>query len=519
MTRRDYSLLALLGLAVVLTAAAFQAAPGYMDADYYYAGGLQLAAGRGFTEPYLWNYLDNPAGLPHPSHAYWMPLASILAAAVPALFGPGSWLAGRIPFYLVAACLPPLTAALAFSLTSRRVLALTSGLLAAFSGFYLPFLTTTDTFGLYMLFGGLFFWLAFRAPSAPRFPLLISSCLLGLLSGLMHLSRADGLLWLFVAFLAVLFRRKRGDPPLPALFSLLLVLAGYLLPMAPWLARNYAAFGSLLAPGGSKMLWLTSYDQIFSYPASALTFDSWLRSGLGNILAARIWALGLNAATAFGVQGGVFLLPFIVIGLWHLRKQKMVRLAGWAWLLTLAAMTLAFPFAGARGGFFHSGASVQTIWWALAPVGLERVVQWGRLRRNWDEVRARTVFLSGLVLMAVFLSGAILLYRLPTWKAERISYSQANTFLKGRGMLGTDVVIVSNPPGFYLASGNPAIAVPDGGAETVLALAERYGARFLVLEEGSTPASLTPVYEHPLAYPALAYLGETERARIYAIRP
>jgi hypothetical protein len=513
MIRRDYLLLALLGLLVSMAVAAFQSTPGYMDADYYYAGGVQLAAGNGFTEPYLWNYLDNPAGLPHPSHAYWMPLASILAAVIPALFGPGSWFAARIPFYLIVACLPPLTAVLAFSLTSRRSLALASGLLAVFSGFYLPFLTTTDTFALYMLFGGLFFLIAKRPPS------IVNSLLLGLLASLMHLSRADGLLWLIFAFEAVMLLRKPGQSLLSTLYSLLSVLIGYLLIMVPWFARNFSAFGSYLAPGGSKMLWLTSYNQIFSYPASGLTFSAWWQSGLGEILQARLWALGLNSANAFAVQGGIFLLPFILIGLWHLRKEKVIQLALLAWFLTLAAMTLAFPFAGARGGFFHSGASVQIVWWALAPVGLERVIQWGRQRRGWNEVQARPVFLAGLVGMAVLLSVLIFALRIPTWGNESSAYYRINVSLQSYGISAEDIVIVSNSPGFYLASGNPAIAVPDGDADTIKVLAERYGARFLILEAGSTPSGLMPVYENPHDYPGLTYLGEMEGARVFAIQP
>ena len=148
MTWRITLLLAVLGLAVAVLVAAFQPAPGYMDADYYYAGGRTLATGHGFTEMVLWNYLDNPAGLPHPSNAYWMPLASLLAAAGATLFGSNSWSAARVGFLAVAAALPPLTAALAWSLSKRRDLALTSGLLAVFPAFYLPFLPITDTFGL-----------------------------------------------------------------------------------------------------------------------------------------------------------------------------------------------------------------------------------------------------------------------------------------------------------------------------------------------------------------------------------
>ena len=79
MSRWYLFFLAALGLAVYLLVAVFQHTPGYMDAEYYYAGGLRLAGGDGFTEPFIWNYLDNPPGLPHPSHTYWMPLASLVA--------------------------------------------------------------------------------------------------------------------------------------------------------------------------------------------------------------------------------------------------------------------------------------------------------------------------------------------------------------------------------------------------------------------------------------------------------
>lgn len=519
MRRRDYLLLAALGLAAVMLVGAFQPSPGYLDADYYYAGGLQLAAGRGFTEPYLWNYLDDPAGLPHPSHAYWMPLASILAAIVPALFGPVSWFAARIPFFLIAASLPPLTAALAFSLTSRRPLALTSGLLAVFSGFYLPFLATTDTFGLYMLLGGLFFLLVSRLSSASPFSLCTSCFSLGFLAGLMHLSRADGLLWLALAFTSILLLRKPGQSLLSTLFILFSVLLGYLLIMSPWFARNDAAFGSFLAPGGSKMLWLTAYDQIFSYPASTLTFEAWWSSGLDAILQARLWAFGLNAANTLTVQGGIFLLPLIVIGAWQTRKNKTVQLSLLAWLLTLAAMTLAFPFAGARGGYFHSGAALQPLWWALAPLGLERLIEWGRARRGWNVAQARPLFLGALVGMALLLTGMAVMLRLPTWGNENDAYNQIEDYLVEQDMLNEEVVIVANPPGFYLASGNPAIAVPDCDLLALLEAARRYQAGYLILEQGSTPAGLMPVYENPAEFPGLTYLGEVEGARLYAIRP
>jgi len=521
MNWRIYLLLALFGLAAVTFVAVLQPSPGYMDADYYYAGGLQLVNGHGFTEPYLWNYLDDPPGLPHPSHAYWMPLASLLVAAGAMLLKADSWFAARTGFLLVAALIPPLTAALAWSFTSNRDLALTSGLLAVFPAFYLPFLPVTDTFGLYMLFGGLFFLILNRKSSA------LNPLMLGLLAGLMHLARADGLLWLFIAFLAVIFVSPKPNQRrfFHNISFLLLTLAGYMLVMIPWFFRNNAAFGTPIAPGGSNMLWFTSYDQLFSYPSSQITFTAWWQSGIQAIFRVRAWALGLNLANMLSVQAEIFLLPLIAFGYWHLRNNRRVQFAGLAWLMTLAAMTVVFPFAGGRGGFFHAGASMQTVWWALAPVGLDRVIAWGNRVRGWNAAQAGRIFRPTLVTIGALLTAVIVYGRVmggsgtPLWGYEKNAYRHIQTILVSQGMTEEAVVMVANPPGFYLASGNPSIAVPDGDVNTLLKVARRYGAKYVILEEGGIPAGLMPVYENPEMQAGLQYLGESGGTHLYGIQP
>ena len=127
-----YLLLFILGLGAALIMATFVRNPGYMDADYYFAGGKRLAAGFGFSEIILWNYLDDPSGLPHPSHGYWMPLTSIIAAAGMKLLGNLSFSAGRTVFILIAGLLPLVTGAIAYSFTHRKVSAFLAGFLAAF---------------------------------------------------------------------------------------------------------------------------------------------------------------------------------------------------------------------------------------------------------------------------------------------------------------------------------------------------------------------------------------------------
>ena len=81
------------------------------------------------------------------------------------------------------------------------------------------------------------------------------------------------------------------------------------------------------------------------------------------------------------------------------------------------------------------------------------------------------------------------------------------------------VVIVANPPGYYLTSGRPAVAVPDGDAQTVLDVAHKYGGLYLILEQGSLPGGLARLYDQPIGQPDFRFLGEVEAARIYVIQP
>jgi hypothetical protein len=527
MTVRRYLLLFILGLMISLIASFFQGSPGYMDADYYFAGGLRMATGHDLTEPFLWNYLDDPPGLPHPSHTYWMPLASMLAAVGMLVSGVTSFSAARIPFLLLAGLVPPITAALACSLTPKRNNALLAGFLAAFSAFYLPFLPTTDTFAIYMLLGGLFF-LAL-SPLSPL-PVPLTSLFRGLHAGLLHLSRADGLLWLSIAFIAAIYLNPRS-PTTPhetrnthyALRNTSFVLLGYLIIMGPWILRNLSVFGTLLSPGGLRSLWLTDYDEIFSYPASILTFDHWIASGLSSILEARAWALGLNLQTVLAVQGEIFLLPLIIAGAWRLRRDPRVELGVLAWLGIFFAMTLVFPFPGARGGLFHSGAALQPLWWSLAPVGLESFLEVGVNKRGWYPDQARRFFSWGLVGLALFLTIVVGYLRIVgnedsglAWNQASRHYSQIEVSLGEHGIDKAEIVMVNNPPGYFVATRRPAIVVPDGDIQSTLAAAERYQAHYLLLESNH-PQGLDNLYQNPEDLPGLEYLYTLEDTHIFKL--
>lgn len=511
MTWRTYLILALLGFALSFSIAQFQHFPGYLDSDYYFSGGLQLAQGRGFTEPYLWNYLDDPQSLPHPSHTYWMPLSSIIAAAGMGLTRQTTYPAGRLGFLLLAALVPVVTAALAYDFTKRRELAVISGLLAVFSIYYAPFMSVTDNYGPYLFLGALYF---LTLSSRKK----VSYFILGLLTGLLTLARSDGLLWLGIAFLVIFFRLLSDKKPGAASIRLLLALVGFLIIAAPWSWRTYSIYGAFLAPGGRYLLWLKNYDETFSYPASQLTLQTWLAQGWPQIISARLAALAWNLLNAFAAQGGIFLFPFILIGLWQNRRDERARLASIAWLGLLFVMTVIFPYAGARGGFFHAGSAIQPMWWVLAPLGLESVVAAAR-KRNMFTPDAFKVFRAALVGIAVLMTCVIFYIRVFSgWGEGQQNYPKVEAFLQQNGIRSGDVVIVRNPPGYYLMTGRSAIVVPDGDESTMLAVAARYRARYLIIESAGAAGPIKMVYENKQSQ-HLLFLGELDGARIFEIQP
>ncbi len=521
MNWRHYGILFVLGLIVPFAVSRFQSLPGYMDADYYFSGGVQLANGHGFTEPYLWNYLDDPAGLPHPSHTYWMPLASIVSAFGMWMTGRSTYAAGRLPFILLSACVPLLTTTLAFKVSRQTRLAIVSGLLSIFSLYYAPFMPVPDNYALYMLFGSAFLLLA---PRNEKWTLVA----MGALAGLMTLARSDGLLWLGLAGLTVMWKSTHKEDGTKSTFNEWLILIipagslvvlGYLLTMGFWHVRNMNLFRSFLTPGGGRLLWLQNYNQTFIYPAESLTRESFLRAGWSSALQNRVYAFSANFGNAFGAQGGIFLFPFMLLGLWQLRRDLRTKIAVTGWLILFAVMTIIFPFAGSRGSFFHAGAAFQPYWWVAAPLGLDALLSWARNRGQFTDKNA-PYFLQGvLVLLAIFMTVYLVNFRVISsgWAKDDVIYPAVEKMFLENGIQPRDVVIVRNPPGYFIASGRSSISLPFGDESTILSVAKKYDARYLVLEKGGTFKTIQDLYDEPQSSSSFVYIGEVNEAKLYRI--
>ncbi len=526
MKRHQYAILFFVGLLVPLIVSRFQDLPGYMDADYYFAGGIQLAQGKGFTEPYIWNYLSDPQSLPNPSHTYWMPLASIVSALGMLVSGLTTYAAGRAPFILLSACVPLFVSALAYKVTHRTRFGMVAGLLSIFSMYYAPFMPVPDNYAIYMILGATFFLLA---PRGERWIPLA----LGAIAGLLTFARSDGLLWLGLAGLTMVWksplflkrRRLKIEPePKPViirriLFSWVFVVIGYIVVMGFWHYRSYTLFDSFLAPGGGRLLWLENYDQTFIYPPDALTRESFLQAGWGAALQDRFAALQSNLGNAVGAQGEIFLLPFILLGLQQMKINLRVRIAVVGWLILFVVMTIVFPFAGSRGSFFHAGAAFQPMWWVAAPVGIDTVLHWARRRGRLMDRRALPIFLTALVFLAVTMTMYLVNLRVVAdgWARDDLIYPSVEEMLQENGISPNDVVIVRNPPGYFIASNRSAVVLPFGDESTILAVAEKFDAKFLVLEGDGLFDAIQDLYDEPTGNPSFTYLGEVNGARLYRI--
>jgi hypothetical protein len=179
-------------------------------------------------------------------------------------------------------------------------------------------------------------------------------------------------------------------------------------------------------------------------------------------------------------------------------------------LLLLLAMSL--PFAHpARFGSLFRGASALVPWgMALVPAGLARAAAgYARLRRA-DPSALQRGFVPVLLCAIVGVAAIFHVHRLrgvlpdpfDLWNQRLAHYVAIDRWLRARGETGP--VLVVDPPGFTLATGRPSIVVPSDGPHAVSAAADRFGARWLLLE--SNVPSLIATWQSGRSLPGFVHV-------------
>ena len=508
---RDFLLIFFSGLLIFGVFAYFQSAPGYMDAEYYYAMGLRIARDKTFSEPFVWNYLNGFNGLPVSGFSFWMPLPALFAALSMKISGWYSFFGARIGFIILAGLVPILSAKITYSLTAEKRFSILAGLFAIFPVFYSPFLTTTDGFGIVMLIGAGFFLIAQMDGFNQKF------LILGFLVGLMHLTRTDGFLWMIIGIYIVASEEENKGKPLVNL------LLGYFLVLGPWFVKNWILQGNIFPPASSKMLWLTSYDDLFIFDAELIDWTNWLKQGFKELAGTRLSAVITNLKTTIVVQWQIILLPLTLIGLIKNRKSNIVQAFVLTWVLVFGLMSIVFPFAGTRGGFFHSGAAFQPFFWAMAAIGLSALIDWGKVNRGWKSEQALFILGTGFVLLLASMTIFVLKTRVIGDNLENIQWNQSfytavdvGKTLNEIGAPQIAIVMINNPPGLYIATERTAVVIPNGDTEQLYQAVMSTGASYLVLEKNHTE-QLNGLYLNPDQYSKFGYITTEAETHYFKI--
>jgi hypothetical protein len=103
-----------------------------------------------------------------------------------------------------------------------------------------------------------------------------------------------------------------------------------------------------------------------------------------------------------------------------------------------------------------------------------------------------------------------------SWGKAEASYVRMEKSLREAGAPAEASVLVNNPPGYFGATGRPALVIPDGDETAILAVARRYHGAYLLLE-ANHPGALEDLYRSPSDRPGLEYLLTVDSAHIFYI--
>jgi hypothetical protein len=143
----------------------------------------------------------------------------------------------------------------------------------------------------------------------------------------------------------------------------------------------------------------------------------------------------------------------------------------------------------------HSAGALVPFSAALAPAGLDVLVEWVARRRNqWQVNQAKNFFRAGVVALAVVMSIGLYIsgvYGLPfnsssdtlLWNRRDIEYKLVAKTLDDLHAAQEEPVMTVDPPSFANETGRRAIMIPTDNIEAIFMAAEKYGARYLVLQD------------------------------------
>ena len=483
--------------------------PGYPDSYYYVDVARAIASGQGLNVDFVWifaevgNKLPDPAVLPIPSNAHWLPLASLIQAPFVSILGPTAF-ANALPGILIGSLAAPLTWLIARDAGARPLICAAAGVLSAIPGAVTAFLAQPENFALLHPLVAATLWLTARGLKGDGRSFAVA----GLLAGLATLARNDGvllagavgLIWLAdrVRWLRNRHGRRswsRVDDRAP--ISIVAALGAFVLfmvVMGPWWARQIAVFGSISPTSSSGVaLWIrdiAEWNSLTAHPS----LQSFLDQGWPAIIASRLQGL-TDATGSFVVMiASVVLLPFMLVGALARRHAK--DFGPWFvyTFIAFAGATVLYPLHVPGGAFIHTAIGLAPHAAILSVEGILVVVGAVAGRRSsWREGTASSVFVWGMV--AVVIASAVIFSRSVEsgWDVTRQPRIALAAALQRLNVPADDRIMSIDAGGIKYWTGHPGVVSPDDPIEVIEAAARAYDIRWLVIERADAARALGPV--------------------------
>lgn len=466
-----FAIVALIASSILVYSTSNQ--PDFFDAHYHYHVGENLATGAGFTEDFVWVYINPPQSLPAPAYRYWMPATAWIASAGMVLFGAEFW-AAQLGFVLFTWGMMLLTYGLGKHFSNTERLAWVAAFCALLYSNHLVYWGQIDTSSPYALIGGgalLLIGLGITVSSRQIYYWIGA----GILVAGGHLLRNDGLLLLFTGWAVLLYPFDRENY-LKRLGWLVVFTGVYALTMTPWFLRSLDVIGTPLASDGLLTVTMLEYRQIFSYPAEPTEVT------LSQLLTVRWDAFQEDLFFRALLFNGLVILTIPLIVAFMKRWQNRLVRPTWIFFLGMhAAFLLIFPLPAMHGTYMHGHATLVPMLAVFGVLGVEDIIGWiGQRRKHWQTNTAKAIFSTFFALL--FMLGSVALANRPP---PDISFTEALITATDE-----DALIMSVDPGaVYYHTGRKSFLTPYADLDTVYEVATRYNIDYLLmLTETNYPA-------------------------------
>lgn len=472
-------------LAVYLVVAWPHTHPVSIDSFYYVDIARALGQGRGFTEGFAWNYLSGLPTLPHPSSEYWLPGFSILLA--PAYLWGGGYPGVEIITAACAAVSPLLAAVIARAIFPTYRHAVVAAALVLFNGVWFHDWTTPDAFvpaaaltAVTLLLCGAS--LEQRGPHGGAVLLALA----GAFAALTALTRQEAVILPAAAALALLLTRPAWSRRLA--WGLASGVLLYAVVQAPWVLHNLAVLGAPGATGGSRTLWMRSYNQFYYLHIARLSPGTYLSWGLGAILAAKLQALAFMMSV-WAALWLIVLVPPLLVGLWTLRRRVLLRPFFCYWAILALALPLVFTATIENGTLLHASGGLLPFAAVLVTAGLEalgRGLAALRYKEVGEQREARARRLSrDMSVLAVVIAAVVSIYftrrTFPVTGDEYTRTVPVAVWLRAHNPSGAPAMVY-DPAAYAYVDDGAYVLAPSDGLLAVKQVLHHYGVRYWALD-------------------------------------